>query len=465
MATKRTLYQILGVADDATAAEIGAAYRARLETLQSAPGGDAAGVTLVREAYQVLSNAQSRAAYDQSLAGPAPLPAPARRARAVPVEDEDSGTGWRKWAIGGAIVAIALGIWWWKARHAPKPTAKGPPRVEIVQPTAPVAVAPAPRTAAEPPAAAPETPAAAPVPAPSGRSAEDVFAQVSGSVARVNALDGSGRTAMVGSGVVVDRGAVITNCHVVARAASVQVKFGSGTYSASVDVADEELDLCRLGVAGLDAPAIQVGSVGLLRTGQRVYAIGAPQGLDLTISEGIVSSLREVQGGTVIQTTAPVSKGSSGGGLFDASGRLVGIVTFQHRFGQNLNFALPADWIGEMRTRRASTASASEASGGPAPAASQRAADSSPASLIVGTWSCFGSISGRSGTHTYGPDGTMILVTNDGIRATGRYSVGDRSVRYSMSNGSFAFAIEHLDEYRMVLNIKSVGQRIACERS
>jgi hypothetical protein len=59
----------------------------------------------------------------------------------------------------------------------------------------------------------------------------------------------------------------------------------------------------------------------------------------------------------------------------------------------------------------------------------------------------------------------MILVTNDGIRATGRYSVGDRSVRYSMSNGSFAFAIEHLDEYRMVLNIKSVGQRIACERS
>jgi hypothetical protein len=212
-------------------------------------------------------------------------------------------------------------------------------------------------------------------------------------------------------------------------------------------------------VPGLDAPAVEIGTVGSLRTGQRVYAIGAPQGLDLTISEGIVSSLREVQGGTVIQTTAPVSKGSSGGGLFDASGRLVGLVTFQHRFGQNLNFALPADWIGEMRTRR-SSAAASE----PAPRPAPRASSDSPASLIVGTWSCFGSISGRSGIHTYGPDGGMLLVTNDGMRATGRYSVGDRSVRYMMSNGSFAFAIEHLDEQRMVLDIKSAGQRIACDR-
>jgi hypothetical protein len=278
-------------------------------------------------------------------------------------------------------------------------------------------------------------------------------------VARVNALDGSGRAMMIGSGVVVDRGAVITNCHVVSRATSVQVKFGANMYTGSVDVADEELDLCRLGVPGLDAPAVEIGTVGSLRTGQRVYAIGAPQGLDLTISEGIVSSLREVQGGTVIQTTAPVSKGSSGGGLFDASGRLVGLVTFQHRFGQNLNFALPADWIGEMRTRR-SSAAASE----PAPRPAPRASSDSPASLIVGTWSCFGSISGRSGIHTYGPDGGMLLVTNDGMRATGRYSVGDRSVRYMMSNGSFAFAIEHLDEQRMVLDIKSAGQRIACDR-
>ncbi len=455
---KRTLYQILGVENAATAQAIAAAYRTRLEALQAAPGSDAAAMTLLREAYQVLSNAPQRAAYDASLAAP---PGAARRGRAVRIDDE-SGAGWAIWAIGGTVVLIALGIWGWKARPAPKPEMQGPPRVVITQPAAPQAaepVAPAPQIAIA--SAAPESAA------PAARSAEDVFAQVSVSVARVNALDASGRITMVGSGVVVDRGAVITNCHVVSRAGSVQVKFGGDMHSGSVDVADEELDLCRLSVPGLDAPAVQVGRVGSLRTGQRVYAIGAPQGLDLTISEGIVSSLRDVPGGTVIQTTAPVSRGSSGGGLFDASGRLVGIVTFQHRYGQNLNFALPADWIGEMRSRHSSTAStgsSGEVSGRAAPAVAQRPADNSPASLIVGVWQCFGSISGRSGTYTYGPDGAVTLVSNDGIRGAGRYTIAGKSVRYNMSNGSFAFTIEHLDVQRMVLNIGSAGQRLACER-
>jgi hypothetical protein len=456
---KRTLYQILGVDNDATSEAIGAAYRAKLDALQAAPGGDAATATLVREAHQVLSNAQTRAAYDASLAAPVPS-ASGRRGRAVPIDDEP-GSGRTKWAIGGAVVVVAFGIWWWKARPAPKPETKVVSRVVITQPAAPLAV---PAPAVEPPApVAPES-ATTTGAAPAARSAEDIFAEISPSVARVNALDASGRAGTVGSGVVVDRGAVITNCHVVTRAANVQVKVGKDTYAASVDVADEELDLCRLGVAGLDAPAVATGTVGSLRTGQRVYAIGAPQGLDLTISEGIVSSLREVQGGTVIQTTAPVSRGSSGGGLFDQAGRLVGIVTFQHRYGQNLNFALPADWIGEMRTRRASTASSGEVASRTAPAAAQRAADDSPARLIVGTWQCFGSVSGRSGSYTYGPDGTITLVTNDALRNSGRYSVAGRSVRYSMRDGSFAFAIEHLDGSRMVLNIGVAGQRLACER-
>jgi S1-C subfamily serine protease len=458
---KRTLYQILGVETDATAEAITAAYRAKLGALQVAPGSDAAALTLLREAYQVLSNAPQRAAYDASLAAPVPSGV-ARRGRAVPVDDGESGAGWMKWAIGASIVLIALGLWWWKARPAPKPEGKMMSRVVITQPAAPPTAEPAPRMAIA--SAAPESA----VPAPATRSAEDVFAQVSASVARVNALDGSGRTTMVGSGVVVERGAVITNCHVVSRASAVQVKLGSALHSGSVEVADEELDLCRLSVPGLDAPAVQVGPVSAVRTGQRVYAIGAPQGLDLTISEGIVSSLRDVPGGTVIQTTAPVSRGSSGGGLFDASGRLVGIVTFQHRYGQNLNFALPADWIGEMRARRSSTGSAasSAASGevGGRAASTQRAADDSPASLIVGSWQCFGSVSGRSGTYTYGADGVVTLMTNDGLRGAGRYAVSGRSVRYSMTNGSFAYAIEHLDGARLVLNIGVAGQRLACER-
>jgi hypothetical protein len=115
-----------------------------------------------------------------------------------------------------------------------------------------------------------------------------------------------------------------------------------------------------------------------------------------------------------------------------------------------------------MRTRRASTASSGETGGRAAPV--QRASSDSPASLIVGTWVCFGSISGRSGTYTYGADGVVTLVTNDGLRGGGRYGVAGRSVRYSMSSGSFTYQIEHLDAGRMVLNIGVAGQRLACER-
>jgi S1-C subfamily serine protease len=65
--------------------------------------------------------------------------------------------------------------------------------------------------------------------------------------------------------------------------------------------------------------------------------------LELTAAEGIVSSKRTFNQSRVIQTSAPISQGSSGGGLFDGRGHLLGITTFQFRVGQNLNFAVAAD--------------------------------------------------------------------------------------------------------------------------
>ena len=182
------------------------------------------------------------------------------------------------------------------------------------------------------------------------RSAEDIFSQVSQSVVRISVSNAAGLPVAGGSGVVIGPGAVITNCHVALRGELLEVKLDGTTYSASVEVANEERDLCLLGVSGLTAPAVSLGSVESVRVGQRVYAVGAPQGLDLTISDGIVSALRDSQGSKIIQTSAPVSPGSSGGGLFDTSGRMVGVVTFQTKVGQNLNFAVPADWVGEMRS-------------------------------------------------------------------------------------------------------------------
>ena len=112
-----------------------------------------------------------------------------------------------------------------------------------------------------------------------------------------------------------------------------------------------ERDLCQLEVIWLNRRPVRIVSATQRLVGQRVYAIGTPKGLELTLSEGLISSLRPRARSFVIQTSAPMSRGSSGGGLFDDEGRLVGIAAFQYARGQNLNFAVPASWVTEMPGR------------------------------------------------------------------------------------------------------------------
>ena len=173
----------------------------------------------------------------------------------------------------------------------------------------------------------------------------EVFAIASPSIVIVRALDAQGKVISLGSGVVIASTQVVTNCHVTDKATRLEVKSGSDTLAASIRYTDRERDLCQLAVPGLIAPSVKIGTVKQIKIGARVVALGAPQGLELSLSDGLVSALREAEGSSIIQTTAPISPGSSGGGLFDEEGRLIGITTFYLAEGQNLNFALPADWI------------------------------------------------------------------------------------------------------------------------
>ena len=340
----RSYYQILGIARDASSVDIESAYREKMAELREKAQSDPSWRESLREAYFVLSNLDRRADYDESL----PPDPRARKARAA--SDSDGSLKarietlveqpWFKW-VAGFLLLVVIFTGWKASRSEPPPIvvdSRPVARVEnndLILSAAPTAA----------PAAAPVTNA------PPGGTAEDVFGTVSPSIARVKVADSSGEPVSQGSGVVIGHGTVITNCHVTDAGPIVTVKVGQYEYSAAVSQADEELDLCKLSVAGLDAPAVTLGTMGTVRTGQRVFAIGAPHGLELTISEGIVSALRDTGNGSVIQTTAPISPGSSGGGLFNASSQLIGVVTFQHKYGQNLNFAIPADWIGEMQSR------------------------------------------------------------------------------------------------------------------
>lgn len=179
---------------------------------------------------------------------------------------------------------------------------------------------------------------------------DKLFDKVSRSVVQV-VNNGEKGVLATGSGVVIEPHRVITNCHVLREGKSVDVKLGAQRYPAHLLLPDPERDLCLLAVKDLSAPAVEKGPLAQVRVGQKVYAVGAPQGLELTLTDGLVSSLRGKVGAQFIQTSAPVSRGSSGGGLFDDAGRLIGITVSSIQQGQNLNFAIPADYLLELPER------------------------------------------------------------------------------------------------------------------
>lgn len=146
-------------------------------------------------------------------------------------------------------------------------------------------------------------------------------------------------------------GTLVTNHHVVAGAAAVNVRLPSGEIFRKVYLlADsEERDLAILRVEGSNLPTVPLGDSNQVRVGEEVLLLGAPQGLEETVSNGIVSSTRLLESGTrVIQTTAPASPGSSGGPLVNRSGAALGVMSFLVSGGQNLNFAIPINYVHGM---------------------------------------------------------------------------------------------------------------------
>lgn len=325
---KHDLYALLDLAQDASQETIAAACAQRLDS-----AADHNTKVALRHAREVLCNPVTRAAYDTKLREHV---ASHGHTNALPEPAIGAGRGIK--LVGLVVVCAVILVLWRMNAKKPGPALPAvPPAVQVqVEQTAPVAAPPA---IERPPTAAAST------------SPQSVYAAAAPSVTLVLSLDASGQPFGSGSGVVIGPQRVVTNCHVVQRAANVKVRYGDTEYAATSGTSDTQYDLCVLQVPNLTAPEVQRGRLEDLRVGQTVYTIGAPQGLDRTLGQGLISALRETRDGTVIQTSAPISPGSSGGGLFDAEGRLIGITTFQTKSGQNLNFALPVNWLDSMQTR------------------------------------------------------------------------------------------------------------------
>lgn len=186
-------------------------------------------------------------------------------------------------------------------------------------------------------------------------TAEELFRRASPAVWTVKADMGNAKFG-VGSAVAVTPQALVTACHVVDGAVAVVVNQGQATIKVSQVMRDPDAarDLCVLTTdQRFPLPAVEIAPIEGVKVGQRVYAIGSPNGLELTLSEGLVSALRPKAPGQlpIVQTSAPISPGSSGGGLFDTEGRLVGVADNISPGGANLGFAYPAQWVMELPQR------------------------------------------------------------------------------------------------------------------
>jgi S1-C subfamily serine protease len=163
-------------------------------------------------------------------------------------------------------------------------------------------------------------------------------------IVEVTAMDQNGSAYAYGSGVIVSSdGKIVTNYHVVEGATQVEIKLENDkTYPCKGMLSyDEDRDIAVLKIEASGLPQAELGDSDKVITGDRILTIGCPQGLERTMSDGLVSSIRTFDEQKYIQISAPIDHGSSGGALIDKTGKVIGITCATIAFAQNLNFAVP----------------------------------------------------------------------------------------------------------------------------
>ncbi len=179
-------------------------------------------------------------------------------------------------------------------------------------------------------------------------SAAEIFEYVSPGVVVVLTKRSIGESQ--GSGFIVDKnGLVVTSFHNVAGAEEVQVKLRDGRLVPGIGMVYQSptSDLCIFRIQATGLPVLPLGDSDRLKPGQLVLAIGSPLGFEASISDGILSGVRNLPGLSLLQFTAPVSPGSSGGPLVNVEGQVIGMVIAAAEGGQNLNMAVPINQVKE----------------------------------------------------------------------------------------------------------------------
>lgn len=182
------------------------------------------------------------------------------------------------------------------------------------------------------------------------QDAKEVARRALPSVVVVSTYDSAGRALGFGSGFFVTESVIVTNFHVIEGSSDADVKpVGDSKYyrTAGVVAFDKQRDLVLLKVDNLRRTPLTLSGAVQPQVGEDIYALGNPEGLEGTISPGIISALgtRKLEGEDLIQMTAPISSGSSGGPVVNRNAEVIGIASAFLSKGQNLNFAVPSRYL------------------------------------------------------------------------------------------------------------------------
>jgi hypothetical protein len=159
-----------------------------------------------------------------------------------------------------------------------------------------------------------------------------------------------GQPVSLGSGFFIADGVIATNAHVIDGASNGTAKLiGKDQHFKIIGTlaVDHHTDLALLKIETI-APILHCSTNAIPQVGDKVYVVGNPLGLEGTFSEGIISAIRKVQTDFVLQMTAPISPGSSGGPVMDSIGNVVGVSEATYRDGQNLNIAVPVEYLSKL---------------------------------------------------------------------------------------------------------------------
>jgi serine protease Do len=183
-------------------------------------------------------------------------------------------------------------------------------------------------------------------------STKEIVTRTKPAIVRITTSQAGGGVG-IGTGFIVrSDGHIVTNLHVIAGSANMKVKLldGSEHRVTRVIAADEKRDLAIIAIDATGLPTLNLGNSDEVNAGDRVIAIGNPLGfLDYTVSDGLISSIRPLdENVTLLQISAPISQGSSGGPLFNPYGEVIGVavgITDPKTGGQNLNFGIPSNYL------------------------------------------------------------------------------------------------------------------------